>query len=128
MNTYIKNVGMTKTLININNKKSNKEIKWDGDYNGKIAKLNLNINDNGKKKGIHMELNNDDLLKLLNTPSINMPIDKRLEHDYLYKNKTMHQTRKYLNNNINKKRRYSAKIKPQRVKPKSKSSRRKMYK
>jgi hypothetical protein len=97
MNTYIKNVGMTKTFINNNNKKSNKEIKWDGDYDGKIAKLNLNINDNGKKEDIHMELTNDDLLKLLNTPSINMPIDKRLESDFLINNDKKKQSRKYHN-------------------------------
>ena len=94
MNTYIKNVGITKTFINNNNKKSNKEIKWDGDYDGKIAKLNLNINDNGKKQDLHMELTNNDLLKLLNTPSINMPIHKRLESDYLINNNIKKQTRK----------------------------------
>ena len=38
-NTFIKNVGITKTLINNNNETYANEMKWEGDYNGEIAKL-----------------------------------------------------------------------------------------
>jgi hypothetical protein len=98
MNTYVKSVGIAKTFINDNNEKYSNEMKWDGDYNGKIAKLNLDVNDNGRKKHLHMELNNKDLLKLLNHQSVNIPIDKRLENDYLY-NKNKNKFSKKRNNN-----------------------------
>jgi hypothetical protein len=84
-NTFIKNVGYSKTFINNNNKSFSNQMQWEGDYNGNIAKLNLDINDNGKKDSLHLELNNEDLLNILNTKSINKPIHERLEIDYLTK-------------------------------------------
>jgi hypothetical protein len=94
-NTYIKNVGITKTLINNNNETYANEMKWEGDYNGEIAKFNLDINDNGKKDYIHMELNNDDLLNILNTKSVNTPIHERLKNDYLFNKQYKSLNKKY---------------------------------
>ena len=83
MNTYVKNIGMTKTYINENDKTYTNELKWDGKYDGNIAKLNLDVDNNGKKENIHLELDNQDLLNLLNKQAVNMPIDERLKLDYL---------------------------------------------
>ena len=94
-NTFIKNVGITKTLINNNNETYANEMKWEGDYNGEIAKFNLDINDNGKKDYLHMELNNDDLLNILNTKSINTPIHERLKYDYLFNKQYKSLNKKY---------------------------------
>jgi hypothetical protein len=79
---------MTKTIINKNNKKSQNEINWVGDYDGNLANIALTINDNGKKGNIQMQLNNDDLLNLLNVPSVQKPIDERLMDDFLNKQST----------------------------------------
>lgn len=86
MKTYVKNIGMTKTYINENDKIYKNELKWDGKYDGNIAKLNLDVNNNGKKENIHMELDNQDLLNILNKQAVNMPIDQRLKTDYLNTN------------------------------------------
>ena len=83
MNTYVKNIGMTQTYINDNDKIYTNELKWDGKYDGNIAKLNLDVDNNGKKKNIHLELDNQDLLNILNKHAVNMPIDERLKMDYL---------------------------------------------
>jgi hypothetical protein len=104
MKTYVKNIGMTKTIINKDNDIFNAEVKWNGDYDGNIAKLNVDIDNNGKKEQIHMELDNDDLIKLLNTNSVNMPIDERLKNDYLIKSKKSKKSkksRKYKKSNKN---------------------------
>ena len=83
MNTYVKNIGMTKIYINENDKTYTNELKWDGKYDGNIAKLNLDVDNNGKKENIHLELDNQDLLNILNKHAVNMPIDERLKMDYL---------------------------------------------
>ena len=88
MRTYVQNYGMTKTIINKNNKKSQNEIKWVGDYDGNLANIAVAIDDNGQKEGFQMQLNNDDLLNLLNVPSVQKPIDERLMNDFLNKQST----------------------------------------
>jgi len=86
LNTFIKNQGITKTLIHNNNKNYISEINWDADYDGEIAKISLNINDNGNNEHYKVKMDNDEISELLNIPSINMPIDKRLYNDFLGRN------------------------------------------
>jgi hypothetical protein len=78
MTTYID--GFSKTIVN--GKK--KEIKWKGIYDEKKANLDININN---KKDIHLQLTNNDLMKLLETKSVEKPLEERLYVDFL-KNKT----------------------------------------
>ena len=85
LNTFIKNKGITKTIIHNNNKNYVNEIDWDADYDGEIAKISLNVNDNGKIKHFDTKMNNDELAEILNVPSVNTPIDKRLYNDFLGK-------------------------------------------
>ena len=82
--TYIKNKGVTQTTIkdNHHHTKTN-EIKWDADYNGKYANIKLDVADNGKKNKYRIKLDNKDLANMLNVPSVNRPIDQRLEMDFL---------------------------------------------
>jgi hypothetical protein len=76
----IKNYGFTKTLINddIYN-----EIKWDGNYDGQNANINLNIDTNGNTEFVSMKLNNNDLRQLLGIQPIQIPLEKRLMKDYM---------------------------------------------
>lgn len=84
-NTFIKNEGFSKTIIHNNNNNKNyfNEINWKGNYDGDKAKISLNINDNGMKEHYAFKMNNSELSELLNIPSIDEPIDKRLYNDFL---------------------------------------------
>lgn len=78
LETYIKNRGMTKTIIHANNKNKTNEIKWDADYDGNIANVSINSNKNGKHDKVHFTLNNEDLANILNVDTIKMPLEQRL--------------------------------------------------
>jgi len=82
VNTYIKNQGITKTIIHDNNHNHINQIKWDADYDGDIANLSVDTNTDGKRKHFNFSLDNQDLANILNIQSVNMPIDKRLKMDF----------------------------------------------
>jgi hypothetical protein len=83
LNTYIKNRGQTQTIIYDNNHNHINEINWDADYDGDVANLSLTTNNDGKHKQFDVTLNNHDLAEILNYPSVNTPIHKRLKMDYM---------------------------------------------
>jgi hypothetical protein len=83
LNTYIKNRGYTKTIIHDHNKNKVNELNWDADYDGDNANIILTSTTNGKKKKIGIQLDNNDLANLLNIPSINMPLHRRLKEDFI---------------------------------------------
>lgn len=82
VNTYIKNQGITKTIIHDNNHNHINQIKWDADYNGDIANLSVDTNTDGNRKHFDFSLDNQDLANILNIQSVNIPIDKRLKMDF----------------------------------------------
>jgi hypothetical protein len=82
LNTYIKNQGINKTIVHRNNNNHVNQINWDIDYDGDIANLSINTNTDGKRKHFELSLDNQDLANILNIPSVNMPIDKRLKMDF----------------------------------------------
>jgi hypothetical protein len=84
MTTYIKNKGITQTFFQDNHHhKKSSQIKWDANYNGKHANINVDVQNNGKKNKYRMQLNNKDLAKLLSIPSVNQPLEQRLHNDFL---------------------------------------------
>ena len=85
LNTFIKNKGYTKTIIHDHNKNKVNELKWDADYDGKNANIILSSTTDGKKKKIGIQLDNNDLANLLNIPSVNMSLHKRLKEDFIKK-------------------------------------------
>jgi len=85
LDTFIKNKGTTKTIIHNNNKNYYNEVNWDADYDGEKANISLDIVENGKKGHVEMKMNNDELAELLNIPSENSMLDKRLYRDFLSK-------------------------------------------
>ena len=85
MSSYIQNYGFTKTLIQDNNNNINNEIQWKGDYDGKIANIDVDINDNGNRELISMQLDNNDLRHIFGIQPIQIPLEKRLTNDFLYK-------------------------------------------
>jgi len=82
-NVYIQNIGSSKTFINANNKKISSEVKWLGDYNGKEAKLQVDVNNDNNRKIYNIKMNNEQLSHLLGMEPVNMPLDKRLQMDFL---------------------------------------------
>jgi hypothetical protein len=82
LDTYIKNRGKTKTIIHNNHHNTVKEMKWDADYDGDIAKVSLDLKNNGKTKHYNIKLDNSDLAKILNIDSVDLPIDQRLKRDF----------------------------------------------
>jgi len=84
LDTYIKNQGKTKTIIHTNNENKVNEIKWDAEYDGDKANISVDVDENNPeiKKHYEIELNNEDLAEMLNIPSVNMPLEKRLMRDF----------------------------------------------
>jgi hypothetical protein len=82
LETYIKNRGMTKTLIHSNNKNQINEIQWDADYDGNRANIDLDIENQGHHNKLHFTLDNNDLANILNVNSVNLPLHKRLKNDF----------------------------------------------
>lgn len=82
LDTYIKNRGATKTLIYNNNHNRVNEINWDADYDGKVANISVDLQNNGRQKHYNVTLDNEDLANILNVPSVNMPLDRRLKRDF----------------------------------------------
>lgn len=82
LNTYIKNRGMTKTIIHNNNYNKVNKIAWDADYDGDIANISFDTNLNGKHNHYDIKLDNQDLAHILNIGSVNIPIHKRLQSDF----------------------------------------------
>lgn len=84
LDTFIKNRGETKTILHNNNNNHNdiSKINWDAEYDGDKANVSLDFDTNGKKGHYDLELNNNDLAEILNIPTINSPIDKRLLYDF----------------------------------------------
>lgn len=80
---YIKNKGITKLVIKNNSKKDEKTFKWNVDYDGNEADIDLDIKDNKNKKHYNWKLDNDDLAKILNVPTVEKPIHQRLQDDFL---------------------------------------------
>jgi hypothetical protein len=83
LNTYIKNRGVMKTIVHDHNKNKVNELNWDADYDGDNANLILTSTTDGKKKQIGIQLDNNDLANLLNIPSVNMPLHRRLKEDFI---------------------------------------------
>ena len=81
MKTFIKNKGSTQTLIHNNNKNNYSEIDWDAEYDGRQANIKLDLLKNGKKEHVMIQMDNNDLAELLNIPTMNEPLEKRLLND-----------------------------------------------
>ena len=86
--TYIKNRGTMKTIIHHNNHKQIKELDWDADYDGDKANIHIDVNNGRNEKHYKLQLDNDNLADLLNIPSVNMPLEKRLLRDFKKTKKT----------------------------------------
>jgi len=83
LNTF-KNQGLSQTVIYNNNKKQNEfnEVNWNADYDGNQANISIISNSNGDKKRYNVSIDNNDLANMLSVPSVNIPIDRRIDTDF----------------------------------------------
>lgn len=79
---YYVNKGSLQDLYQNNNNKRLNQFDWDSDYDGNIANIAISCNNNGKKQNYGLRLNNNDLANLLNIPSVDIPLHKRIEMDF----------------------------------------------
>jgi|LauGreSuBDMM15SN_2_FD.fasta_scaffold00721_3 hypothetical protein len=80
---YIANKGITQTKVYDNNRQlTEKDLKWNAKYDGKIADLDVEMNNDGEKKNLYMKFNNEDLAEILNVPSVGEDLYKRIKNDY----------------------------------------------
>ena len=82
LNTYIKNVGSTQTLMGNNCNPHIEELDWNANYDGNRAKVLINVNLDGNRKMYNYTLDNADLANMLNVNSVQIPLDKRLRMDF----------------------------------------------
>jgi len=82
LDTFIKNRGITKTIIHSNNKNQTNTVNWDADYDGKKANISLEVNNDGEEEHYNVQLTNSDLAKILSLNSVNKSLDERLLHDF----------------------------------------------
>ena len=92
-NRFIKSYGVSNNFVKKSNNKDEifiNKVKWIGNYDGKKADIDLDINNNGEKKHYDIELNNEQIKDILNMHSVNKPLEDRLLEDYLseYKSPT----------------------------------------
>ena len=88
MPSYVQNYGFTKTLFKDNNNNEfNNTVKWKGDYDGKLANIDVDINDNGNREFVNMKLNNDDIRNMFGVQPVEGSLEKRLANDFLSKSK-----------------------------------------
>jgi hypothetical protein len=90
LQTYIKNRGTMKTIIHKNHRNKVREIGWDANYNGDKANINIDLNNGKHEKHYTLQLDKDNLADLLNVPSVNMPLEKRLLRDFKKSRKSYH--------------------------------------
>ena len=86
MPSYIQNYGFTKTLFqDDDNNEFNNMVKWKGEYDGKLANIDVDINDNGNREFVSMQLNNNDIRNMFGIQPVEGSLEKRLTKDFLYK-------------------------------------------
>jgi hypothetical protein len=82
LNTYIKNKGVTQTIIRNNNQNQFNEVNWDADYDGNTANISVTTDDDGIKQQYDITLDSIDLENLFNINSVDIPLHKRLMKDF----------------------------------------------
>ena len=78
----IKNKGVTKTVIRSNGRSKTNKLKWEADYNGSVANISLDVEDDGNKSHYISQLTNEDLVALLNPQEPQISLDERLINDF----------------------------------------------
>ena len=123
----MKNKGITQTVIHDGTTTKNSNIEWNANYDGEKANINVDISNNGKRKQMLIQLDNADLSKLLQVPSINQSLESRLEEDFPIQQQQPPQQQVFLIENPMRRRRRIRRITKRRRTPTRNSTRRTNY-
>lgn len=82
---YLKNIGASQSFVHNGNKNEFSKLNWDVKYDGEQADIAVDVNKNGIHKEYDIHLDNKDLANIFNIPSVDMPIHKRLQQDFMTK-------------------------------------------
>ena len=74
--------GLTRTIVQHNDERNVNEMNWDAKYDGAVANVSLNVNDNGKKSHNNFQLTNKNLADIFTVPSVNASLEERLLNDF----------------------------------------------
>jgi hypothetical protein len=73
------NHGFMKTVTTVNNKTSERELDWDGKYDGEKAVIHAKLNNDGKTETINKTFSDDEIKQLLGYSTVNEPLESRLK-------------------------------------------------
>lgn len=77
------------------------DVQWNANYDGRIAKIQIQTIHNGEREQYKAVLTNDDLFRILDIPRNNIPLFKRLSKDFPTK-RAKRQPRKNKNKTLKK--------------------------
>lgn len=78
----IVNNGFMKTVTTVNNKTNERELKWDGNYDGKNATIHAKLNKDGKIESFDKTFNNNEIESLIGYSPIENTLEDRLKTDW----------------------------------------------
>ena len=87
-NVWLQNTGFTETVVNKNGHMDRSAANWGLQYDGENAHIDFAISDKNRRKKIHIDLDRNDIMKLLEIPPEKIPLEKRLTDDFLRKDNT----------------------------------------
>ena len=67
---YLKSTGSATTFVDQDGERHMNKTNWDVDYDGKLADIQLDMTTDGEKDNINVVLDNKDLAKIFNVPSV----------------------------------------------------------
>lgn len=83
---FVHESGINQSFINLNGRNRCKNLRWNANYDGKVANISVKSNNNGNEKTYNFMLDNNDLANILNVNTNDKPIDERLYQDFKQKN------------------------------------------
>lgn len=80
---YLKSTGNATTFVEQDGERHMNQTDWNVDYDGKTADVQLDMTTDGERDKLNIVLDNKDLAKILNVPSVKKPLEERLYEDFL---------------------------------------------
>lgn len=78
--SFVKSIGNAKSIVINNGKSKMSGIKWNADYNGNVANIDLKLNNNGVQKQYKLAMDNNDLQNIF-VPGVDKPLHNRIIED-----------------------------------------------
>lgn len=80
---YLKSTGSATTFVDQAGERHMNKTDWNVDYDGKTADVQLDMTTDGERDKLNIVLDNKDLAKILNVPTVKKPLEERLYDDFL---------------------------------------------